>query len=825
MTKKNSSIITKKKKIIIVIISAVLFTGFWFCLPSRLFTKPTSFVLTDKEGNLLNAAIATDGQWRFPYNSEVPDKFKACIIAFEDKRFYYHPGVDVLAMGRALVQNVKGNKTVSGGSTLTMQVMRISRGPHRRNIWNKMIEAIQAVRLECTHRKKTILALYASNAPFGSNVVGLDAAAWRYYGRSPAQLSWGEMAALAVLPNAPSVVHPSKNRELLLNKRNTLLERLLADKTIDSTTCMLAMQEPLPGAPQALPQITPHLLDRFKKDYNKQPEAYKNTGLQTTIDVHLQQRVNMLLEQHHAALRGSQINNIAAMVVEIETGNILSYTGNIYQPSEASLESHVDVLASPRSPGSTLKPILYASLLTEGRLLPRQLIPDIPTQFNGYTPQNFDLGYDGAVPANRALARSLNIPAVKMLQQYKYPRFYHVLKQCGLTTLTNPADFYGMSLILGGCEVTPFELAGVYSSMARMYKHAGKNKGKWNSSDWFMPRYGSAGSGSKEEQGEERGRNKQDNSEKRSSESGIANNDEALTGGVLFDYPALWHMFNAMTEVMRPGEEGLWGLFGSAQRIAWKTGTSFGFRDGWAIGVTPKYCVVVWVGNTSGEGRPGLTGINTAAPVLFDLFRILPSSTWFDPPGSGFIYLPICSQSGFKSGPDCVTADTMLVSASAINAPVCPYHRRIHLDKTGTYRVTANCESPVNMQHPSWFVLPPTMEFYYKQHHTDYKPLPPFMPGCNAETNKPIELVYPEEGARIFIPREVSGEKGNTIFTATHRNSNSVLYWHLDDQFVGTTRQFHKIALNPSEGTHTITVVDENGESLTRNFSVQGSKE
>jgi penicillin-binding protein 1C len=770
---------------------------FWFCLPSQLFTKPTSFVLTDKEGNLLNAAIAADGQWRFPYNKEVPEKFSKCILAFEDKRFYYHPGVDVLAIARALVQNSKQGKTVSGGSTLTMQVMRLSHGNNKRTAWNKLIEAMQAVRLECTNRKRTILALYASNAPFGSNVVGLDAAAWRYYGRSPAQLSWGEMAALAVLPNAPAAIHPGRNRELLLRKRNALLEKLLTNRTIDSATCMLAEQEPLPGAPQALPQMAPHLLDRYKKEYSRLQQQQDNltTGIQTTIDGRLQQQLNSIIAQHQAALKGNQVNNAAAMVVEVETGNILAYTGNIYNPADASLESHVDVLTSPRSPGSTLKPILYAALLTEGSLLPRQLIPDIPTQFNGYTPQNFDLGYDGAVPANRALARSLNIPAVKMLQQYKYPRLYDVLKQCGLTTLTHPADFYGMSLILGGCEVTPYELAGVYSSMARMYKHEIRNKGKWNSADWFMPVYTSLK---------------------------LAVVSKQLKGNSqLFDYPALWHMFNAMTEVMRPGEEGLWGLFGSAQRIAWKTGTSFGFRDGWAVGVTAKYCVVVWVGNTSGEGRPGLTGINTAAPVLFDVFRILPAANWFEAPTSGFMYLPVCRQSGFKAGPDCGVADTLLVSASATNAQVCPYHRKIHLDRTGTYRVTAACELPGNMQHPSWFILPPTIEYYYKQKHTDYRPLPPFMPGCATETTRPIELIYPEENAKIYVPLEVSGERGKTIFTATHRDSNSKLFWHLDDQFIATTQRFHQVAVSPLPGPHTLTVVDENGESVTRNFEIR----
>ncbi|MDB5210536.1 MAG: multimodular transpeptidase-transglycosylase, partial [Sediminibacterium sp.] len=479
------------KKKLIVSVLFVLFITFCFSLPSRLFNNPTSFFITDSEGHLLNASIASDGQWRFPYNEKVPEKFAKCIVAFEDKRFWYHPGVDPVAIIRAVRQNSGNSKTVSGGSTLTMQVIRLFKQNNKRNLWTKLKESILAVRMECTYRKKTILALYASNAPFGSNVVGLDAAAWRYFGRSAEQLSWGEMAALAILPNAPSLVHPGKNREILLRKRNSLIDKLAANKTIDATTAALSKLEPLPGEPKALPQLAPHLLDRFKKEYAslKKDNAILSSGIQTTIDGKLQQQVNRMVSIHHEQLKGNQVNNTAAMVMDIETGNILAYIGNIYEPKNVSLESHVDVLSAPRSPGSTLKPLLYASLLTEGSMLPTQLIPDIPTQIGGYTPQNFDLGFDGAVPANKALSRSLNIPAVKMLQQYKYQRFYNVLKQCGFSTLTQPADFYGMSLILGGCEVTPFELAGVYSSMARMYLHQRKNKGDWNEEDWFMPQY------------------------------------------------------------------------------------------------------------------------------------------------------------------------------------------------------------------------------------------------------------------------------------------------------------------------------------------------
>jgi len=782
-------------------VSALLLVWFWLALPKHLFNAPTSFVITDKDGNLLNASIARDGQWHFPYNPDVPDKFVQCITTFEDKRFFYHPGVDPVALGRAVLQNIRNKGVVSGGSTLTMQVVRLYKKNNSRNLWNKFSETILALRTEFSYTKKQIMALYASNAPFGGNVVGLDAAAWRYYGREPGKLSWGEMAALAVLPNAPSLVNPGRNRQELMRKRNELLDKLVHDKIIDATTGSLAKLEPLPGAPKPLPQLALHLFNRFKKDYPKLKSNQDDlpTGIQTTVNISLQQQVNNIVFQHHEQLKGNQINNAAAMVLDVETGNVLAYVGNVYIPADSSMESDVDVLASHRSPGSTLKPMLYASLLTEGSMLPRQLVPDIPTQLGSYMPENFDLGYDGAVPANRALARSLNIPAVRMLMQFKYQKFYDVLKQTGITTLNRPANTYGMSLVLGGCEICPYELAGVYASMARMYNHQLKNKGRWDTKDWFMPNYIKPATGGEADKIDEA---------------------PAPVTPQLFDYPALYQTFTAMNEVMRPGEEGLWNSFSSAQHIAWKTGTSFGFRDGWAVGFTPKYCVIVWVGNTTGEGRPDLTGINTAAPILFDIFRVLPSSNWFPAPAYGYTYIPVCHETGYKAGPDCINIDTILVSKHAVNAPVCPYHRIIHLDKTGAYRVTENCVRPSEMLHRSWFVLPPTMEYYYKQKHTDYHALPPFMAGCANETIKPIDIIYPEDGAKIYVPLEISGQRGNTIFTATDRNKNAKLFWHIDDTYVGTTTKFHQVALNPAPGKHLLTVEDENGESITRSFEI-----
>ncbi|MEO6683820.1 MAG: penicillin-binding protein 1C [Ginsengibacter sp.] len=785
-------------KIKILLLLIALFLGwFWLGAPSTLFDKPTSYVIEDRNGVLLNASIAEDGQWRFPKSEMIPEKFIQSILTFEDKRFFFHSGVDIIAFGRAIVKNLKNKKTVQGGSTITMQVVRLSR-PHKpRNLWQKLLETFLAIRLEASYSKNEILQMYASNAPFGGNVIGLETAAWRYYGREAAMLSWGEMTALAVLPNAPSLVHPGKNRLTLERKRNRLLDELLKNKLIDSATCALSKLEPLPGNPLPLPQLAPHLLQRFKNDVAT--NDLDLTRIKTTVDKTIQKSVIEILNNHHDILKANSINNACALILEVNTGNVLAYAGNIYRPENPNMESDVDVIKAPRSPGSTLKPILFASALTEGMVLPNSLLADVPTQIGGYTPQNYDRQFDGAVPASLALARSLNIPSVKLLQQYKYARFYDLLKQLGMTTLNKPADNYGLSLILGGSEVTMWDLAGIYAGMARTVNHQIENKGVALKKDFYPPNYCS--SEIKKEQPESK---------------------ERLNS---LDAPSVWFTFQAMEELMRPGEEGLWQQFTSSQRIAWKTGTSFGFRDAWAIGITPKFVVAVWVGNTNGEGRAGLIGVQTAAPIMFDIFKTLPAVKWFQSPQNHFSFIPVCRQSGFRANYDCLEADTVMVSKNGFKAPLCPYHQLIHLDKTETYRVNENCESPGNMVHKSWFVLPPTMEWYYKLKNHDYKILPSFVPGCQVINNtRQIEIVYPQQNAKIYVPLEIDGQRGKTIFTATHRKPGTKLFWHLDREFLGETINNHQMAFSPPDGKHVLTIIDEAGESVTRNFEILAIK-
>jgi penicillin-binding protein 1C len=767
----------------------VLGIVYWFCLPSELFSDPTSTVLLDKDGKLLGAKIADDGQWRFPDRKTVPEKFATCIVQYEDRSFYSHPGVNPIAFARAIRQNFRSGRVVSGGSTLTMQVIRISRKNPPRTIWQKVLEIILATRIEIAYSKEEILSMYASHAPFGSNVVGIDAASWRYFGRSPEKLSWAESATLAVLPNSPSLIYPGKNQLRLKEKRDRLLDRLVVAGKIDEETCALSKQEPLPGAPHPLPRFTPHLLDRCAKD------GHKGELVTTTIDASLQERVNAIVDKHHRALKGNQINNAAAIIIDVPTGNVIAYCGNTNDPAEEGNGDDVDVVTAPRSTGSILKPFLYASMLTDGIILPNTLVPDIPTDLSGYNPQNFNRSYDGAVPARRALARSLNVPAVRMLQQYRVERFHDQLRKSGFTTITQPPDHYGLSLILGGAEGTLWDIGGAYASMARTLNRYNATSA-YTKKDFHSPRYIQSG---EEEAEPETGENS------------------------YYDASAIWYTFEAMSEVVRPDEEVNWTEFLSSNKIAWKTGTSFGFRDGWAVGVTPKHVVAVWVGNADGEGRPGLIGVQTAAPILFDIFSLLRTPEWFRRPDNDLVRIQVCRESGCRALDICNKSEE-LVPRSGLKSGSCPYHRLVHLDKSGDQRVTSDCEDVANMQHVAWFVLPPAMEYYYKTKNPAYKSLPPFRSDCAGSNANAMEFVYPRQETQLYIPVELDGRPGKVIFEIAHRKTGSTVYWHLDEQYMGLTTGFHQFAMNPQPGEHTVTVVDENGESETMKFEIINRK-
>jgi penicillin-binding protein 1C len=285
--------------------------------------------------------------------------------------------------------------------------------------------------------------------------------------------------------------------------------------------------------------------------------------------------------------------------------------------------------------------------------------------------------------------------------------------------------------------------------------------------------------------------------------------------------PAIWLMIKAMVEVERPEDEHFWREFGTSRKIAWKTGTSFGFRDAWSIGFDKNYPVAVWSGNADGEGRPGLTGINTAAPVLFDIFNILPySGEWYDKPEFGMVRIPVCNKSGYRAGEFCSETDTIWIPESGLRFPACPYHKLIHLDSSGKYQVSDDCVSPSDMVHKTWYVLPPAMGYYYKMKNASYKPLPKFRDDCTPVDQKVMELIYPRDINKVYIPVNLDGTISSVIFEMAHREAGSIIYWHIDNEYIGTTENFHKMPVNTGKGFHTLTAVDEKGNVLTKRFEV-----
>ena len=769
----------------LLVISLIIVLGFYFSIPKQLFKVDYSFVLFDRDGHLMGAHIADDGQWRFPKTDSVPEKFAKALMMFEDEHFYWHPGVNPLSLSRALWQNIKAGKVISGGSTITMQVIRLSR-PCKRNAWNKMIEMVKALRLETIYSKDEILNLYASHAPFGGNVVGIEAASWRYFGRAPSDLTWSEAAMLAVLPNAPGLIHPGRNRIHLKRKRDNLLFKLYGKGIIDSLEYIISLEEPIPEQPEPLPSLAPHCLDYFQKK--------GISRVHSTIQYKLQEMAGKIVEQHSVQHRQNQIYNAAALIIDNNTGEVLTYIGNTSVCNNEDHGNNVDVIQASRSTGSILKPFLYASCLQDGLILPKSLLPDIPSYYHNFSPQNYNRTYDGAVRADEALARSLNVPAVRLLDDFGVDRFLTQLNKFGFTTFKFSAEHYGLALILGGGEVNLWELAGAYSSMARTLTRYITMNSVYSLSDWKEPVMMLNESINK---------------------APIIYNEEPD----ILNSSSIYYTFAAMENVARPEEETGWELYQDSRRIAWKTGTSFGHRDAWAVGVTPEFTVATWVGNASGEGRPGLIGGSTASPVMFELFRLLPKTTWFDMPYDDMVKSTICSKSGLLVSEYCEDVDTMFVPNVSYKDLMCNYHKVVHLDEKGQFRVNSECYDPSGMKHVNWFVLPPIMGWYYKYKHPFYKTLPPFKKGCVANDANPMEMIYPPDNASILLPKNFQGETEKLVFKISHTKNSAHLFWHLDDKYIGETVKFHEKEMLFSPGWHKITVIDEEGNELVRRIN------
>jgi penicillin-binding protein 1C len=516
----------------------------------------------------------------------------------------------------------------------------------------------------------------------------------------------------------------------------------------------------------------------------------------TTIDNALQKRVSTLAVRHGRRLESFGIGSLAVVVVRVADGSVAAYIGNVpaaLSGGDAGQRNWVDCASAPRSSGSILKPFLYAAMVDSGELTPSRLVPDIPTRVGSYSPENNLMTYAGAVRADVALARSLNVPFVRLLRDFGVERFAALLGRMGFSTLTRaPAD-YGLTLILGGAEVTLIDAASAYAALARMARTASGHGSITHreAGNPFIGAYWRA-----------------------DVEGGTKPYDPPFSPG------AAWLTLQALVDVARPGEEASWQEYASSRRVAWKTGTSFGSRDAWAVGVSPDHVVAVWAGNADGTGRPELKGSQAAAPLLFDVFENLPRSAWFAQPPDGLRYETVCADSGFAAGPDCARTERVLVPAGSNTDKTCPYCTVVHLSEDGRYRVRAESAGSLGLRSERRFVLPPAIEWYYSRSTIGYKPLPPWAPGASGEATGDIEFIAPEEGSAILVPIELDGSPGKAVFRAASRNAGTRLFWHLDGDYLGETVGDHRMEARPAPGRHELVVVSEDGASASRRFEV-----
>ncbi|MFZ1748950.1 MAG: penicillin-binding protein 1C [Saprospiraceae bacterium] len=765
----------KSHSITLWVVSILLLMWAFMPLPD---SKPSySNVLYSKEGTLLSATISSEQQWCFPMDEDIPLQLSQCIITYEDEYMAYHPGINPISALRAMVTNIQSGKISRGASTIPMQVMRMKNKHASRNWVNKIKETLGAVKYSLTTRDRNIVREWCEIAPFGGNTIGVKAAALRYFGRSLDQLSWAEYALLAVMPNGPSSANLTKNRNALRKKRNFLLQKLQHKGYFDVSELELFLGEELPIETKSIPQYAYHTLLFLTKKYPN-----KNI-FRSTIPFDIQVSIQDMLERESSFLKIDDIRNLAAVVIDIQTNQLIAYQGNVI--SGAGKFSYVDVAQAPRSYGSLLKPLLYAHTLETTQLLPSEMVADIPTSIGDFQPQNFDKKYRGAVHFEDVLIQSLNVPSVRVLNTVGLQSFYDLIKRLDIAYLTKGVDHYGLSIILGGGESSLWDLSRIYKGFAQNYT---------NQPDPF-----------------------------REVQCLIDEKVSSSKNSFKFSASTMDHLVKAMADLTRPREEKSWELYSTDYKIAWKTGTSFGHKDAWALGFNGKYMVGIWVGNEGGEGRFDLTGITKAAPVLFKVFNVLPNNQWFarPPQYSKKEIISVCKESGKLAGPLCKKVLKMNTEYTSYKYQPCTYHQAVMLNEAGL-ALSEDCYAYA-VKRDTIFTLPSYMEYYYKVAHRDYRDLPTYDPSCQPVNSTACKIIYPYDDLKIFLPKEKIDKLNELVVKAYHREKNAKLYWFLDDLYINTTREMpHDMILMVGKGIHTLTITDQRGNRDQIVFEILG---
>jgi penicillin-binding protein 1C len=746
--------------------AAAVFAGgvLWLLWPpDSPFPDDYSRLVYDCHGRLLRATLAADEQLRFPPLADtLPVKYRRAVVEIEDRRFFYHPGVDPIALAGAMAANVRQGKRVRGGSTITMQVMRLSdRRP--RTYVSKLVESLLALKLSLHRSKREVLALYAAHVPMGGNTVGVESAAYRYFGKPLGEITWAEAALFAVLPNAPSAINIETRRPQLKTRRDRALELLHRRGVIDSLTCVLSCAEPLPGVGSHVPFDAPHFTTYALAQH-------EGALLRSSLDAALQARVQSQVGFYAERYARAGVHNVAVVVAETATGRVRAYLGS-GGFDDAAHAGQVDGVQAPRSTGSLLKPILVAKAIDRGPFCMQTMVQDVPTFYGVFAPRNASKSFDGLVTVEQMLIRSLNVPAVRLLHAYGLERFHGELKAAGLSHLFRTAAGYGLPLILGGAEASLWDLTALFAGL------------------------GNGGA--------------------RARLTAVESADGPDSTERLCSAGAAWLVTDALAKLDRPGSECYWHLFSDQVRVAWKTGTSYGQKDAWAIGVNRQWTIGVWVGNFSGEGNAMLGGAQTAGPILFALFNALTDRSraqWFEKPEADLVEREVCPVSGYTPSPACTSAIRVLTPGCAYQRRLCPYHRRVCTSRLQGYEVCSRCWQPDDTVWSVKATYPPSAATVLTARGVVVDSVPRHNPSCQAvHRSDAVEILYPVPEVSIIVPRNLRGEYEKIVLKAGCRHASGSLFWYLDGAFVGETVGEHNVAVDLSSGEHRLVVQDGTG--------------
>ena len=769
-----------------LVIGVLIFLGLDFFFPARIHV-PYSTLITARDGSILHAFLSRDDKWRmYAELSEITPTLRDAILFKEDKYFRYHPGFNPVAMLRAAARNLITGRRTSGASTITMQTVRLLE-PRKRTYGNKLIELFRAMQLEVHLSKDEILQLYLNLIPYGGNIEGLKSASLLYFGKPPALLSLAELTTLTIIPNRPSSLRLGVNNGRVVQERNRWLNRFRAGRLFDEAPITDALNEPLTAHRREAPQQAPHLSRRLRAENPGTPIV------RSTLNPTIQSTAERLIYQYANRLRAYNIHNAAVLVVDNRSGEVVAYVGSADFANSFD-GGQVDGVRAVRSPGSALKPLLYGLAFDAGVITPKTKLADVPTNFGGYEPDNYDRRFNGPVTAEFALANSLNIPAVALLKETGTQSLVSTLQKAGFSAIKKQAKDLGLSMILGGCGVTLEEMTRLYVGIANGGK-LGELRLTTNSTPPPAPPL-KKGEGGKR--------------------SSIPPSPFFRGGVSLISPEAAYLVTHTLTQITRPDLPNNFDNSYHLPRIAWKTGTSYGRRDAWSIGYNQRYTIGVWVGNFSGVGVAELSGANTATPLLFQLFNVLDYNSptgWFKLPkdASKLTTRLICPETGDVPGEFCTNPVTDYCILGVSRYRRCQHRKAVFTNLAGTLSYCAHCrpDDPVSAVRRSYPNLSPELVAFYQSRHLPVETVPPHNPACERvfESAGPL-ITSLNEGSDYFInPKqptelELGCQAGNDV---------QAVFWYLNDKLYCRANPTEAVFFKPQPGRLKISCADDKG--------------